>query len=209
MNMHLSRDAAGIAAPFLLMANAGFAVCRASGCSWGARTAAVALCLLVLLIPVDGLPIFGYYRGVVGEGSITLLLLLICMIISRLTAIRIIRPRDISAVACMLAVAGLLLYPSAMGLVPIGVYRLGYRPTGLLIVLMALALWAWKSRRTAAALIVVLAVAAYDLHLLESDNLWDYLTDPLATLWAWGWALFMLCAGIWRRRHRAKRMADA
>ena len=166
----------------------------------------VVCCLVAVLLPINGLAVFEYFTGVVGEISVTLALLLICVMISQLIDIRILPGRDLSAIACALAVAGLVLYPPAMGLVSADIYRLGYQPTALLLVLIALALWAWASKRNMAAFAVLIAVAAFDLRLLESDNLWDYLTDPLLTFWAWGWMLSVLCAGVWRRAHRSRRV---
>ena len=205
MNLHLSVDIVRVAAPFLLMAISILAVFRARCRSWRARVTVTALCGAVILIPVNGLPVCGYFCGVVGGASVTLMLLLVCVLIHQICGTRILPGADRSSILCALAVAGLVLYPSAMGLVPIDIYRLGYQPTGLLLVLMLLALWAWVSKRTVAALVVIIAVAAFDMRLLESDNLWDYLTDPLATFWAWGWVLSGLCAGVWRRAHHARR----
>jgi len=206
MNLHLSVDIVRVAAPFLLVAISILAVFRARRRSLCTRMTVMVLCLAVVLLPVNGLPVFGYFHGVVGEPSITLMLLLVCALIHQICGMRILPGADLSAILCALALAGLVLYPSAMGLVPIDIYRFGYRPAGLLLLPMLLALWAWVSKRTTAALVAIIAVAAFDMHLLESDNLWDYLTDPLATFWAWGWLLSGLCAGVWSRRHRASRV---
>ncbi len=191
-----------IAAPFLLMAIALLAASRARRRSLWMRLAGMLLCLTAVFIPVRGLVLFEYYAGIAGEASITLLLLLSCGLIYQVSGVRILPGADCSAIFCALAVASLVLYPAAIGLVPADIYRFGYQPTVLLLVLMALALCAWISKRNMSAFAVLIAVAAFDLHLLESDNLWDYLTDPLATLWAWGWILAGLCARL-MRRHRA------
>ncbi|MCX6338692.1 MAG: hypothetical protein NTX71_02085 [Candidatus Aureabacteria bacterium] len=209
MNLHLSVDILGIAAAFLLLASSVLAVSRARRRSRRMRVLLMVLCLAIVLVPVGGIPVFGYLLGVVGEVSVTLTLLLACALIHQMCGMRILPVADLSAMLCTLAIAGLILYPSAMGLVPIDIYRLGYRPTGLLLLLMLLALWAWASKRNMAAFAAIIAIAAFDLHLAESDNLWDYLTDPLATFWAWGWVLSVLCAGVWRRTHRARRLENA
>jgi hypothetical protein len=206
MNPHQSAAAVRIAAPFLLLAIAILAAFRARRRSLWMRLAVVVCCLVVVLLPISGLAVCEYFTGIVGETSITLLLLLSCVLIYQVCGLRIIPAADCSATLCVLAVAGLLLYPAAMGLVPADIYRLGYQPTALLLVLISLALWAWISKRNMSAFAVLIAVAAFDLHLLESDNLWDYLTDPLLTLWAWGWVLSWLCACVWRRACRARRV---
>jgi len=72
----------------------------------------------------------------------------------------------------------------------------------------ALAIGWWWSRR-GAALILAAGVAAFNWHLLESGNLWDYLLDPVLAIWslcALGWAgagvmLRPLWSRAWRRAH--------
>jgi hypothetical protein len=165
----------------------------------GVRIAAPLICLVLLLLPVNGLAMFEYFNGVVGEGSITLMLLLGWGLACRMGCLCVSPRIDLSAARNALAVAGILLYPSAMGLVPLDVYALGYRPTALLLVLLALVILAWMTRRTMSAYVILVVVAAFNVHLLESDNLWDYLTDPFITLWAWGWLLSVMSVAIWHR----------
>jgi hypothetical protein len=196
MNLHQAFPIARVAVPFLLSANAALAICGARRRSKGVRIAVPFICLAALLIPVNGLAIFGYFNGVAGEGSVTLMLLLGWAMAGQVGFLRAPQRADLSAIRNPLAIAGVLLYPSALGLLPLDIYALGYRPTALLLVLLALVIWAWLTRKTVAVCAVIVAVAAFDLHLLESDNLWDYLTDPLVTLWAWGWVL----SGLWRKQ---------
>lgn len=203
MNLHQAVPAARVAVPFLLLANAALAACRGHRRSPGARIAVPVVCLALLLVPVNGLRLFEYFNGAAGEGSVTLTLLLLWAMASQMGFLRTPPRADLSAVAGLLAIAGLLLYPSAMGFSPLDVYALGYRPAELLLVLAAFAAWARLRGRKAAAYMVLVAVAAFDVRLLESDNLWDYLIDPLATLWAWGWALSRLSRAVWNGAGKA------
>lgn len=195
MNLHEIVPIGRIAVPFLLLANAALATCRGRRRSLRVRIAVPVICLAVLLIPVKGLAVFEYFNGVVGEGSVTLMLLLCWAMAFQVGLLRAPPRADLSAMAIMLAIAGVLLYPSAMGFFPLDVYAVGYSPKALLLVLLAIVIWAWMSKRTAAAVAALLVVAAFDVRLLESDNLWDYLADPLVASWAWGWLLW----GLWRR----------
>ncbi|MEJ2746218.1 MAG: hypothetical protein P8123_11135 [bacterium] len=196
MNLHEAFPIARIIVPFLLLSNAALAICRGNRRSRRVRIAAPVICLAVLLLPVNGLAIFEYFNGIVGEGSVTLMLLLGWAMACQMGCLRAPMRTDLYAVRNALAVVGILLYPSALGLLPWDVYALGYRPTALLLALLALVIWAWMTKRTIAATAILVAVAAFDVSLLESDNLWDYLVDPLVTLWAWGWVL----SGLWHKQ---------
>ncbi|MDH3592814.1 MAG: hypothetical protein OER88_13090, partial [Planctomycetota bacterium] len=75
-----------------------------------------------------------------------------------------------------------VLYPAALGLGPIDPYAWGFAGWGLPIVLLVFAAWCWTTGRGVVALILFGAVAAYDLRLMESENLWDYVLDPFVAL---------------------------
>ncbi|HXV19290.1 MAG TPA: hypothetical protein VD883_04345, partial [Candidatus Omnitrophota bacterium] len=87
----------------------------------------------------------------------------------------------------LFAAAGLILYPSSFFILPWHAYAWGYSESGAFWAFSACVLAAgiyWYSRRSIWALVLPAALAAYHLRLLESDNLWDYLIDPLLFLWA-------------------------
>lgn len=74
--------------------------------------------------------------------------------------------------------AGILLYPMALGLGGFDPYGLGFGPTWLLVPLLLFTLWLlYRQNRFGA--ILVACILAYNMRLLESSNLWDYLLDPL------------------------------
>ena len=182
----------GIAGAFLLLAAGVMSLFRAEKRSRPMRAALMAGCLAVVLIPVNGLSPAGYFRGVVCELSITSMLLLGCVVLRQLLGKWIISRSDRASILRAAAVAGLILYPAWMGYIPVEVYRFGYQPVVLLLALLALAIVAWVSRRRAAALFPLIVVVAFDFQLLGSSNLWDYMIDPLVTIFAWGWAIHSL-----------------
>ncbi len=160
-----------------------------------ARLLGAAACLGFALVPVYGLPLAAYLRGVVGDLSFTTIALLGCVLVEQLSGKVVLAPAARAPVLRAVALAGAVLYPAALGALPFDVYRYGYQPLVLLAVLLVLALGAWRLRQPAAALLVLLAVAAFDFRLLESDNLWDYVVDGWVTLYAWGWTAY----GLWCR----------
>ena len=87
----------------------------------------------------------------------------------------------------MVLIAALYLYPATLGLTAWDPYRAGYglpftfACTALVFVLTLL-------KQYFAATALSLALLAYALRLLESENLWDYVIDP----WLSFYALFHL-----------------
>lgn len=181
---------------FLLVAVAAQRLLRTRLTTSKARLLCAAACLAFALVPVYGLPLAAYLRGVVGDFSITTIALLGWVLVEQISGKVVLAPAARAPVLLAIALAGVVLYPAALGALPLDVYRYGYQPLVLLAVLLVLAVGAWRLRQPAAALLVLLAVAAFDFRLLESDNLWDYVLDGWITLYAWGWAAY----GLWRRR---------
>jgi hypothetical protein len=145
--------------------------------------------LLVLLLPVQGLPVAGYIRGLLGDLSIVTLLLLGNALWSGLVDRPGLDTASRSALLAAIGVIGALFYPLALGLTGFDPYQLGYGGLVLPAAILVLSLAAWFARRRALAVLLLLPVAAYDLRLLESHNLWDYLLDPWLVIYAWIWLL--------------------
>jgi hypothetical protein len=192
----------GVAGPFLLLAAFLLPLCSARRRSAVVRITLTVLCLAVILIPVKRLSLHGYFRGFFWELSVTSSVLLCYVVLQQLMNRRLVTNRELAPIFFLVGAAGLLLYLSVTGVLRLDVYRLGYQPLGLLLALLLLAIVAWICRRRTAALFIIIAVAAFDIRLLNSDNLWDYLLDPLVTLFAWGWM-------IYRSVRHSQRSSDA
>lgn len=88
------------------------------------------------------------------------------------------------APALAIALASLVLYPTALGLTYFDLYAFGYYPIILgpiIFVVFASALW---FRFTLCAVLLAAGFLAFSLGVLESDNLWDYLIDPVIAAYA-------------------------
>jgi hypothetical protein len=175
-----------------LLGFAGFALALAVGATALARRCTarrawlgvVALAALAAAwIPIRGIPLAGYPRGVLGDLSVTTLLMLAASLITALGGRRVLDNRSRAALAGWAAVAGVALYPQTLGLTRLDPYELGYRPRVLVLLVAGLVVWWWWGR-LGAALVLAGDVAAFNLSLLESDNLWDYLLDPALFVWA-------------------------
>lgn len=159
----------------------------------------------VVMLPLFGLSLAGWLRGMVGDLSITSVLLLAIALYRRLAPVPLLQdPRDHHTLLLFLCVLALLLYPFALGLGYVDPYRSGYDSIALILLLSALALWAALRQQVLLPLAVALALSAWSLGWNESTNLWDYLIDAPLAIYALGVVLKMLLnPKTWRKRVHA------
>lgn len=152
---------------------------------------AVAL-LLVSLVPWNGLPLAGYTRGIVGDLSMSSLVLLAWTIIQRihLPGALLTFSRELfaarSTFLALIALCACALYPLALGLSMFDPYRLGYASPLILGAFSLVAFAAWWRRQNLITLVLALSIVAWSIGWYESTNLWDYVLDPLVALYAMG-----------------------
>jgi len=168
------------------------------------RSAILAAAAVLLLVPVGGLPVAAYVRGAIGDPSAATLALAAGALFFRLTGRAAIEPREARALLWAVVAAALFLYPFALGWTPYDPYTLGYGSPVFITVLLAAALAAWRTGLKLPVLVVLVGGLAYLAGAYESRNLWDYLIDPLAAIYALG---ALLAAGartlVFQRRQRA------
>jgi len=166
---------------------------------------AIVVGVLLPLIMVGDLPLYQYMRAVTGDLSITTKLVLILVLYQRGTQRIVIRDQEWTIGMAAVAITGLLLYPLALGASPFDPYAYGYSATGLVAVVLVFAfVCAWQ-RRWWLAMALGLSVVAWLPGILESDNLWDYLLDPLL----WLYALFASCATLFKKYRPALKRTGA
>jgi hypothetical protein len=137
---------------------------------------------LATLIPVGGMPLAGYLRGAVGDLSITSMLLLFLGLLPGMRDWTI--PPERNSVLLLSAGTAVFFYPLALGWGGFDPYRLGYGNYGFLAGLLGVALVAaWRGLPTLA-VAIAMAVSAWSAGWYESTNLWDYLLDPLVSVYA-------------------------
>ena len=143
---------------------------------------ALAAIFLLSLLPLGGLPLAGYLRGAIGDLSITSVVLL------GAAGLRLLRgwtmPSDRSQLLLLIAIAAAGFYPLALGWGEYDPYRLGYGSLALLGYLLGLSLLAAWKRFHVIAFTIALSVLAWSTGWYESNNLWDYLLDPLVSIYA-------------------------
>ena len=151
-----------------------------------ARIAAL-LVFIAALIPVEGYSVSLYLRGLFNNVSITTMCLLLLFLY---------RPEQSNmhsrTVFILTALAGILLYPFALGYSPVDPYAWGYlnqshgltAPLILTGVLALLTIYAFIKQNSLLLTCILTSIIAWQLNLLESRNIWDYLLDPLLWLYS-------------------------
>jgi hypothetical protein len=168
--------------------------------SWWVRGLLLAL-FIALLIPKPGasIALAAFFRGFIGDLSISLLALGVWSLCHRLFDVLPISKRELTALLGVVGIAALLLYPTALGWGDWDAYRLGWGSWPFLLALLALCgVSASMGLRVLPAL-VALALLAWSVGLMESGNLWDYLLDPWLSAFALGF-IFIKCVQFVRSR---------
>jgi len=175
---------------------------RAVGCLLSRRVsmAITGVVFVLLRITFSDLPPAAYVRGMVGDLSITTLVLLGYGFM-RQTGFspKLDVGRRIGGLL-LLVLAAAVLYPLALGAAPYDTYRWGYGEPWFLAMLLGFALAAIALRLPLVACSISLAVLAWTVGWYESNNLWDYLIDPMLAIYA----VFGLISAIfsrWRSAH--------
>ena len=160
---------------------------RAAGLKgWLATIVAGVAAFGAVLFPWFGHSLPHWSASLSGNFSVIMAVLLLFGIISRAGGCGFFRAGDWNAAWIFGAVASLLLYPSALGLGPqnFDSYALGwpwlFRGQSLVLFGAAgltAALLIWCGNRFG--YVLLLALLAYAIGFQESENLWDYLLDPV------------------------------
>jgi len=147
---------------------------------------------LLFMLPVQGITIPIYSRGIFSDLSVTSLFLLSAVFCRHFTSRPLLSRQSFTLIMLVAALLGVWLYPiSLFANIRFSLYAWGYSPVLLASVLFFCAALAWFSKRQAVAVLIVCVFFAYNFNLLQASNLWNYLLDPLLVFFAWGWLCFV------------------
>ena len=145
---------------------------------------------IALLVPWNGEPLAIHPRGIFGDLSITSIILLLLSVANRV-GVPIARHGVLHklmesrlALLGIITLLALLLYPMALGIGMFDPYRLGYAPLTLIVMLSVVAALALWTHRYLVAVVIVFSILAWSIGWYESTNLWDYLLDPIVSVYA-------------------------
>jgi hypothetical protein len=100
---------------------------------------------------------------------------------------------------------GLFLYPLSLGLTYFDSYALGYNSKFFLAFFFAATLTAWHFNLHYLVIIIVLDVSAYLMGIYESTNIWDYLIDPILTLFAFFYFIIWMIKRLFRHQSSSRK----
>ena len=156
----------------------------------------------VAVIPLGQASMVVYLRGLFGDLSMPSVALLAVWAFASMKPIK--SDESQKLIACsVIAAAGLGFYLTALGLGAFDPYTLGFDPLPLAVVIALTCLVTIWIGWTVAALCLLAALIGYQLQVLPSHNLWDYLLDPLL----WMFSLSYVSVRIWRRYRATSRSA--
>lgn len=149
------------------------------------RLLVVAVLLVTgLFLPFNGLSFAQWLRSVTGDLSVLSLVMFANILAQRLSGHKLMEPATRNKLLKAIALAGVVFYPLALGVSAFDPYRFGYSPLLLSGLLCMASIIAWQRAERGMAVILLLPLIAFNLHLLESANLWDYLLDPVLLAYA-------------------------
>jgi len=163
------------------------------------RVAAALILGILCLVDIHGVSLAGFVRGAIGDPAVTTTALLLARLYVWAGGRPLADDGDRRALFIGVAIAGVLLYPMALGLGRFDPYGLGYNselPATVVVVLTGIAL---VRSRPFVAWLLVLPMLAWDFSLLESDNLWNYFLDPLIVIYSLGWG-FSRAIAYWQAK---------
>jgi len=156
---------------------------------------------LLMLVPVAGLPLAAYVRGMIGDLSVTSVVLL-AYVAARRCGGPAGPANDESRNALawgLVLLTACLLYPLALGASALDPYRWGYGDPGFMTGLLTLAVVGHLARIPFVAVAISLAVLAWTVGWTESTNLWDYLIAPMLSIVAASRVLAAMVSGLRQR----------
>ena len=190
----------------LLVVSPIFVLALRRSMSFALISALIAACGLFL--PVNEVSLILQLKGVFSDLSLTTVTLLIAWPLSKVTNISLNRP-DLTSLCAVISILALFLYPMALGVGPYDPYALGYEPFALLTLIAAMGIVAVQKKCWLSAATVIVALLGYWLKVLPSQNLWDYLLDPILAIFAISYLLQQAYRRrIWRRSGGTPRSAE-
>jgi hypothetical protein len=132
----------------------------------------------MLLLPIRGFSLLVWSASLMGGVSIPLVGLLLVLIMEKFFSCTLFSAWEWRTTWIFGMLSSLILYPAALGLGPIDPYCWGWG-NNLFLVVIAILTFFLLVTKNRFAILILLALAAFDFQLQETTNLWDYLIDPI------------------------------
>ena len=150
--------------------------------------------LLIFCIPIKHLIIAEYIYGVLAGLSISSICLLVYTIIKLLKFNKNNKNnKSINLYFYTLSILGLIIYPFHLLIITkIDPNSWGFSPIILSLVISLLAIFFFIYQKKLGAIILLITLICFNINLLNSANLWNYLIDPFLFIYAFIFRLIKL-----------------
>lgn len=144
----------------------------------------VSAAVMAVFLPVEGMPLGRWLHGVDGGISVPFVCVLLDRVVEAWSGRPFLDRRARRTAGIFGVAAGLAVYPAALGLGAWDPYELGWR-SSLPMIAAAIVAVVLIARRDAFGIVLLVAGLCWQLDLLESENAWDYLVDPIYVVLSW------------------------
>jgi hypothetical protein len=135
----------------------------------------------IVVIPLKGVPLGRWLISINANFSIPLTAVLFSKVWEKASHIELLDSKAFLSSWIFGLMVGLILYPMALGLGGFDPYGFGWGFSWLFVLLVAITVMLLYVKNRFG-VILVACILAYNLLVLESRNLWDYLVDPFFVL---------------------------
>ena len=135
----------------------------------------------IAVAPVGGLPLARWMISFNANFSISLTAILFYKVLEITFGVKLLDKNALLTCWVFSLTAGVILYPMALGLGRFDPYQAGWGFSWLFVVVCGVTIFLLIMKNRFA-VVLIAAILAHNLHLLESTNLWDYLVDPFMVL---------------------------
>ncbi|MEH6345289.1 MAG: hypothetical protein V7785_09400 [Bermanella sp.] len=138
---------------------------------------------IIMVMPIKDWLVIEFSRGLLGDLSFASLLMLGSYL---LTIMKKNRASNASSFNLLVIIMAVVLYPTSLGYSHFDMYSIGFASDEaykyLVTVIAAIGIIAWYVGYAQIAIWLTLSLLAHGLGLFESNNLWNYLLDPLVVI---------------------------
>lgn len=144
--------------------------------------AIASIAAVVINVPFFGHSTVEFLRGVYSDPSITSVVFLLILMLQRAAGLQLFKTNELFIASTVILGVAAVFYPMSLGVSATDLYAIGYHEKWFKGLVLGISLLCAVNYFYVTALTLALGVLAFELRLLESTNLWDYVIDPIITL---------------------------
>ncbi len=156
----------------------------------------IILAFSVLCLSVNEVSLLWYMRGTIGSLSLMTTLLLSLTLYSWVRCENILTAGEKKRFYPFVIMLSALLYLTTYHLSYVDFYALGIANQAIMLIILLITLVAWFKHMKVIAIGLCISVLGYRFDVLGSNNIWDYLLDPILICMAVFWSIYAIWSKI-------------